>query len=114
MLFLRGGWAPWAAPRLRTASPAAGSDGMAAREVWEAWRWLPQTKGEIAGALALLLWPTAGAVCGFLIPRHPWNDLVLGAVTAILGCLMLLLLHRQKRVVVELRRKEKQFEEQTA
>ena len=51
---------------------------------------------------------------GFPVLPYPWSDFVFGMTTAGFGGLMLVLLGRQKRAVAELRRREKQLDDQKA
>ncbi len=61
-------------------------------------------------ALLLIGWQASG----FPAPPHPWGDIGLGMTAAGFGWLMLVLVRRQKRAVAELRRREKQLEDQKA
>ena len=61
-----------------------------------------QTESIAAGlACALLLIVWGGS--GFPVPPHPWGDLVLGMSAVGFGCLMLVLMYRQKRNLAILR-----------
>src|SRR4051794_8525123 len=106
MLFRGSGLPPWAASGIHRAQPFLRHDAMIAERVREAWPPLPQTRVEIAGGLGLLLLLIAWRASGFLVPPDPWDDLILSMTTIVLGCLMLVFLHRQKSAVAELRRNE--------
>src|SRR3954453_13005454 len=114
MVFRVNGLPPWAASGIRSTQPSPGPDAGIAETMGEARPLLPQMRVEIAGGLAFVLLLIAWWASGFLIPPDPWDDVVLGTMMVALGCLMLVFLHRQKCAVAELRRNEKQLEDQTA
>jgi signal transduction histidine kinase len=114
MLFRGDGSPPWAA-FIREALPSARSEAILAEKSRGTGQLRQQAGAEsITAGLAVALLLIAWGGSGFPVPPHPWGDLVLGMTTAGFGCLMLILLHRQKRSVAKLRRNEKQLEEQKA
>jgi PAS domain-containing protein len=114
MPFRVNGSPPWAAFSTPKPPPASRPDPPIAGRVREAWLSPRQTGAEITAGLAFTLFLIAWIESGFLTPPDPWDDFALGVIAAALGCLMLVLLRRQKRSVAELRRNEKQLEEQRA
>src|SRR6185312_13289619 len=114
MLFRRGGSAPWALAGTGNAPPSPGSVSTAIGRRRKPWSSLRQTGSEIATGIAFALLLIAWDKSGFLVPPDPWDNLVMGVITAVLGCLMLVFLHRQQRAVAKLRRNETQLAEQTA
>jgi signal transduction histidine kinase len=114
MLFREDGSPPWAASGTGGTQPSPRPGATIAGKVREALPLLPQTRVDIAAGLGLLLFLIAWRAVGLPVPPDPWDDLILSMTTAALGCLMLVFLHRQKGAVAELRRNEKQLEEQKA
>ena len=98
----------------QTAAPAR-PDVMPAGELRDAGPSLRHERAEtIAVGLAFALLPIAWAVSGLPATSNPWSDFALSGTTASFGCLMLVLLRRQKRAVTELRRNQKQIGGQKA
>src|SRR5690348_1600316 len=113
MLFRGDGLPPCAASGIRIAQPSRSAATSAGR-MHEAWRSMRQRGSEVdlGSVLAqpLIAWDHSS----ILVPPTPWDNFALEVISAALGCLMLIFLHRQKRDVAELRRNEKQLEAQKA